>query len=168
MRIYLIGFMGAGKTHWAQQLGKKLGVPVFDLDDLIESDENRTVAEIFDQQGEEYFRTKEREILHWVSETHSSMVLSCGGGAPCFYNNIKYMNEKGITVWIDTPYEILLGRLRHNQDSRPLLKHLDDEELKAYIQKKNTDRRIFYEQAKVRLSEADLSINHFIKQLFNE
>lgn len=168
MRIYLIGFMGVGKTHWGKQLGKKLGIPYFDLDELIEADEEKSVSEIFDQQGEEYFRTKEREILQWVSETHPSMILSCGGGAPCFFNNIDYMNEKGRTVWLDIPFEILLGRLRVNNGERPLLKNLDDEQLKAYIVKKNADRRIFYERAKLRMQDHNIKIDDFIKLIFNE
>lgn len=168
MRIYLIGFMGAGKTHWGKVLSKKLGIPFFDLDDLIETDESKSVTEIFDQDGEEYFRMKERELLHWISDTHESMILSCGGGVPCFFNNIAYMNEMGITVWIDVPFEILLGRLRQNKDSRPLLKALDDEQLKAYIVKKSSDRRIYYEKAKIKIKEPDLKPEVFIKLIFNE
>ena len=163
MRIYLIGFMGVGKTHWGKQLGKKLGVHYFDLDELIEIDEGRPIAEIFEKEGEEYFRNKEREILNWVSESHESMVLSCGGGAPCFFNNIDYMNEKGITVWIDTPFEILLGRLRLGKEKRPLLKDLDDEQLKAYIVKKGNDRLIYYERAKVRLSDNNVKLDDFVR-----
>ncbi|MFT4093487.1 MAG: shikimate kinase [Niabella sp.] len=168
MRIYLIGFMGVGKTHWGSQLGKKLGVPFFDLDELVVAAEGRSVTEIFEQEGEEYFRMKEREILYWVSESHESMVLSCGGGVPCFFNNIDYMNEKGTTVWIDTPYEILLGRLRRNQEKRPLIKGLDDEQLKAYIVKKNGDRRIFYERAKIRIDDQKASLGDFVKFIFDE
>ncbi|MCH5599150.1 shikimate kinase [Niabella ginsengisoli] len=167
MRIYLIGFMGVGKTHWGKQLGKKLGVPFFDLDELIENDEGRSVNDIFEQEGEEHFRMREREILHLVSESHESMVLSCGGGAPCFFNNIDYMNEKGVSVWIDTPFEILLGRLRQHKDKRPLLKSLDDEQLKAYIIKKSSDRRIFYERAKVRVDDQKVKLDEFVKLIFN-
>ena len=167
MRIYLIGFMGAGKTHWGKQLGKKLGIPFFDLDELIEEDTGKTVNEIFEQEGEECFRMKEKDILHLVSESHESMVLSCGGGAPAF-NNIDYMNQKGVTVWIDTPFDTLLGRLRQHKDSRPLLKSLDDEQLKAYIVKKSSDRRIFYERATIRVNDQKLKLDNFVKLIFNE
>lgn len=168
MRIYLIGFMGVGKTHWGKLLGKKLGIPFFDLDELIENDASKSIAEMFEEKGEEFFRMKEREILHLVSESHQSMVLSCGGGAPCFFNNIDYMNEKGVTVWIDTPFEILLGRLRQGKDKRPLLKSLDDEQLKAYIVKKNSDRRIFYERASVRIDDRNARLEDFIKAVFDQ
>ncbi|WP_346238749.1 shikimate kinase [Niabella insulamsoli] len=163
MRIYLIGFMGVGKTHWGKQLGKKLKMPFFDLDELIENDEEKSVNEIFNQEGEEYFRMKEREILHWVTETHQSMILSCGGGAPCFFNNIDYMNGKGVTIWIDAPFEILLGRLRQHKDTRPLLKDLDDEQLKAYIVKKTSDRKMFYERAQIRVDDQKIKLADFIE-----
>lgn len=168
MRIYLIGFMGVGKTHWGRQLSKKLGIPFFDLDELIETDQSKTVSQIFEQDGEEYFRTKEREMLHWVTESHQSMVLSCGGGAPCFFNNIAYMNTMGKTVWIYTPFEILLGRLRQNQNTRPLLQGLNDDELKAYIIKKSNDRRMYYEQAKVKVDDHTIKLDAFIKTILHE
>lgn len=160
--------MGVGKTHWGRQLGRKLDIPFFDLDEVIEQDAGKTVAEIFEQEGEEYFRMKEKEVLYLLSESHESMVLSCGGGAPCYFNNIDYMNEKGTTVWIDTPFEILLGRLRQNKEKRPLLKSLSDEQLKAYIVKKNSDRRIYYERAKIRTDDHNLKLDDFIKLIFNE
>jgi shikimate kinase len=168
MRIYLIGFMGAGKTHTGKILSKKLNVPFFDLDDLIESNEQKTIPEIFDLEGEEYFRTVERDLLYEITEAKEAMVLSCGGGAPCFFNNIDYMNQNGITVWIDTPYDILLGRLRAGKSKRPLLKDLTDEQLKAYILKKSADRRIFYERAKLKLDQKEILIDDIVKILTNE
>ncbi len=168
MRIYLIGFMGVGKTHWGRQISRKLNIPFFDLDEVIEQDTGKTIAEIFEQEGEEYFRMKEKEVLYLLTESHDSMVLSCGGGAPCYFNNIDYMNEKGTTVWIDTPFEILLGRLRQNKARRPLLKDLNDEQLKAYIVKKNSDRRIYYERAKIRTEDNHLQLDDFIKLILNE
>lgn len=168
MRIYLIGFMGVGKTHWGKQLSKKLSIPFFDLDAVIEEDTGKTITEIFEQEGEESFRTKEREVLYLLSESHESMILSCGGGAPCFFNNIDYMNEKGTTIWINTPFDILLGRLRQNKETRPLLKDLDDEQLKAYIVKKNSDRHIFYDRAKIKINDNHIKVDEFIKLIYNE
>ncbi|MFT3901619.1 MAG: shikimate kinase [Niabella sp.] len=165
MRIYLIGFMGAGKTHWGKKLAHALELPFFDLDELIVSMEEKTVTEIFDEHGEEYFRTKEKEVLEWVTQTHPEMVLSCGGGTPCFFNNIAYMNTHGTTVWLNTPTEILLGRLRQQKANRPLLKNLDDEQLRTYIVKKTADRRIFYEQSQLRVGEQELTIEDFIKKI---
>ncbi|MFV0607314.1 MAG: shikimate kinase [Niabella sp.] len=167
MRIYLIGFMGVGKTHWGKILSNKLGLPFYDLDELIEQEEGRSVSKIFEEEGEEYFRTKERDVLRNFSEQNDSILLSCGGGAPCFFNNINYMNEMGVTVWINAPFEILLGRLRLGKDKRPLLKNLSDEQLKAYIVKKNADRRIYYEQAKVIVDDHVIEIEKLIKQILH-
>ena len=167
MRIYLIGFMGVGKTHWGKILSNKLGVPFYDLDELITEQEGRSINEIFEEDGEEYFRTKERDVLREFSEENESMLLSCGGGAPCFYNNIRFMNEMGVTVWINTPPEILLGRLRQGKEKRPLLKDLSDEQLKAYIVKKNADRRMYYEQAKVTVDDHVIEIEKLIKQILH-
>lgn len=168
MRIYLIGFMGAGKTYWGRQLGQKLGIPFFDLDELIEDDAGKSVNSIFEEEGEEYFRTREKEILYMVTESHDSMVLSCGGGAPCFFNNIDYMNQKGITVWLNTPIDTLLSRLKEEKHTRPLLKGLDDEALRAYIIKKSAGRRMYYERAKIKIDDDNLDLDNFIKLIFNE
>lgn len=167
MRIYLIGFMGVGKTHWGKILGNKLGLPFYDLDELIVKQEDRSINQIFEEEGEEYFRTKERDVLRAFSEENDSLLLSCGGGAPCFFNNISYMNAMGVTVWINTPFEILLGRLRIGKDKRPLLKDLTDEQLKAYIVKKNADRRMYYEQAKVIVHDSVIEIEKLIKQILH-
>lgn len=167
MRVYLIGFMGAGKSHWGKILSKKLELPFFDLDDLIVEAEGRSIPEIFEQEGEEYFRMREKEVLYLITENHENLLLSCGGGAPCFFNNIDYMNRKGRTVWLNTPIEILLGRLRVQKDQRPLLKELDDEQLKAYIVKKNNDRRIYYTQAQLKIDESTVKTDDFVKQILD-
>ena len=88
MRIFLIGFMGSGKTHWGKQLASQMKIPFFDLDEVISEREGKTVGEIFALSGEEIFRVKEREVLEALIDENASMVLSCGGGTPCFFNNI--------------------------------------------------------------------------------
>ncbi len=167
MRIYLIGFMGVGKTHWGRILSNRLGLPFYDLDEIVVQEEGRSINEIFETEGEEYFRTKEKDVLRQFSEENDSMLLSCGGGAPCFFNNISFMNQMGVTVWLNTPFEILLGRLRQGKEKRPLLKDLDDQALKAYILKKNADRRIYYEQAKVIVDDRVIDIEKLIKQILH-
>src|SRR3954462_12798074 len=100
MRVFLIGFMGSGKTHWGRQLATQLKIPFFDLDEVITEKEKKTVTQIFAQHGEEVFRIKEKERLEQLIDEYGSMVLSCGGGTPCFFNNVERMKKYGIVVWL--------------------------------------------------------------------
>ncbi len=164
--VFLIGFMGCGKTYWGKQLGERLGVPFYDLDDRIEQSEGRTINEIFETEGEEYFREKEKEALMLFTETHHSFVMATGGGTPCFLNNIDYMNRKGTTIWIHCSVECLQKRLSGEKEKRPLIKNLDDEALKAYIIRKAGDRKIFYQQADVVVDEDGLTLESFYAKIF--
>src|SRR3954463_10365891 len=100
--VFLIGLMGSGKTFWAHKLSAILNIPAFDLDTEIEKAESKTIAEIFVEKGEAYFRKKENEILKNFSD-NKNFILSTGGGTPCFHDNIDWMNVQGITIWIDEP-----------------------------------------------------------------
>jgi shikimate kinase len=167
MKIYLIGFMGSGKTHWGHQLSKKLGLPFFDTDEQVVNSEGLSINEMFEKFGEEYFRLKEKGILHIITESHSSFVMACGGGSPCYFNNIDYMNQSGTTVWLNTPLTILFQRLINEKDKRPLLKGLSDDQLRGFIIKKFADRKIYYEQAEVIIDDEEISLDHFIEKIFH-
>ena len=165
MRIFLVGFMGCGKTHWGKELSAALKIPFFDLDQKIEEKEERSINEIFEERGEEYFRLLEKEVLYMLVESHESFIMACGGGTPCFYNNIDYMNQQGTTVWINCSTECLFGRLNKEREKRPLIKELGDEELQTYILKKVGDRRIFYQQAAVILTEDEVSVENILDRV---
>jgi len=166
MRVFLIGFMGSGKTHWGMALATQLKIPFFDLDEIVGAKENKTVTEIFYASGEEYFRMKEKEILEALIEDHESMVLSCGGGTPCFFNNIDKMKKQGIVVWLNTHVEIILQRLLKEKVKRPLLKNIADQDMKHYIVRKLNERKMYYEQADVILDNEDsISTNAFIQTI---
>src|SRR5258706_8334488 len=111
LHFFLIGLMGSGKSFWAERLSNILHIPAFHLDDEIEKEERRTIAEIFAEQGENYFRIKESEVLKSFAGKEN-FILSTGGGTPCFHNNMKWMNDHGITAWIDEPVEIIEERLK--------------------------------------------------------
>ncbi|HEY9361926.1 MAG TPA: shikimate kinase [Chitinophagaceae bacterium] len=168
MKIYLIGFMSSGKSHWGKLLSRKLDIPFFDLDDQVVSSEGKSINDIFIENGEEYFRQKEKEILHIISESHDTFIMATGGGTPCYYNNIDYMNQAGLTVWISTPVDTLFKRLVKEKEHRPLIKNLTDVQLKNYIIKKFSDRKIFYEQAAVIIEEEDITEDAFVSQIFHE
>ncbi len=167
MKIYLNGFMGAGKTHWGRLISQKMTLPFFDLDEQVVNAESKSIPEIFELEGEEYFRVKEKEVLHIISESHDSFVMACGGGSPCYFNNIEYMNKSGLTVWINTPASILYERLLKEKESRPLLKALGDDQLRGFIHKKFSDRKIYYEQCRVTVEDEEISIDKFIEKLFH-
>lgn len=167
MKIFLIGFMGSGKSYWGCQLSKKLNIPFFDLDEQIVSHAGKSITEIFVQDGEESFRLMEKDILHIITESHESFIMACGGGTPCYYNNIEFMNNEGISVWLDTPLEILHQRLLKEKDKRPLIKDLSDAQLRAFIIRKFADRRIYYEQASLKIEEEPEKLESIIKKIFH-
>lgn len=168
MKIYLIGFMGCGKTHWGKELSQKLKIPFFDLDEHIVDNEGKSITEIFSDHGEEYFRLKEKEILYSLTESHQSFVMACGGGTPCFYNNIEYMNKNGTSVWFNCSVECLYNRLVKEKEKRPLIRSLSDKQLHSYIIKKFADRKIYYQQASVIINEDDISLDNIVDTIFHD
>lgn len=167
MKIYFIGFMGTGKTYWGRQLSHKLQIPFFDLDEQIISQEGKSINDIFSQNGEEYFRRLEKEALHIITESHDSFVMATGGGTPCYFNNIDYMKKSGTVVWINTSMDILFERLLKDKATRPLLKDLEDNRLKAYIIRKFADRKIYYEQADIMIDEESKAMDKILEKVFH-
>jgi shikimate kinase len=167
MKIFLIGFMGSGKTHWGRLLSEKLSIPFFDLDEKVSEQAGKSIAEIFATAGEEHFRMQEKEMLHIITESHESFVMACGGGSPCFFNNIDYMHSSGTTVWINTHLELLYQRLVKEKEKRPLIKDLSDEQLKSFITKKFADRKIYYEQADIKIEDEPVQLEKLIDKLFH-
>lgn len=167
MKIFLIGFMGSGKTHWGNELSQKLQIPFFDLDQVIEEKEGKDITTIFAEMGEEYFRLLEKDVLYMLTESHESFVMACGGGTPCFFNNIEYMKSRGTTVWINCSVDCLHSRLVKEKEKRPLIAGISDMDLKSYIIKKYSDRKIFYQQASVILNEDDVTLDKLIETTFH-
>lgn len=147
MKIFLIGMMGSGKSFCSKKLAKKLKIPAFDLDTIIEMTEDLTIAEIFEEEGEEYFRKEEAKILRWFGEK-KAFVLATGGGTPCFHKNMDWMNENGITIWLNEPVPVLVERLKTEKEHRPLLKDLSDDELASFLTNKIAERKLYYSMAK--------------------
>ena len=165
MKIFLIGFMGSGKTHWGRILSQHTGLPYFDLDEVIVKAEKSSVQQIFHDKGEEYFRVKEQEVLEALAEDHIDIIISTGGGTPCFFNNIDFMKQQGKVVWLNTSVNVLLERLLKQKHSRPLIKNISDADLKSFIIKKLQDRKIYYSQADVILQEESITIDSLLKSI---
>ncbi len=150
IKIFLIGFMGSGKTHWGKLWSVKSGKQFFDLDEVIEQEEKKSVAEIFSQNGEAYFRQKEMEILQTFA-TKQNCIIACGGGTPCFNNNMQWMNANGTTVYLAATAQDIFKRVITEQEKRPLIKDFSPQELLVFIENKLQEREIYYLQAKITL-----------------
>ncbi len=149
-RIILIGYMGAGKTTIGRALAKDLGLQFYDLDWYIESRRHKTIPQIFAEVGEEGFRKIEQFMLHEVAE-FEDVVVSCGGGTPCFFDNIDYMNQQAQVVYLHCEPEVLHGHLLMGKTERPLLKGKSPEELIVFIKEQLEKREPFYRKAKYSL-----------------
>ena len=149
-RIILIGYMGAGKTTVGKALSKELGIPFYDLDWYIESRRRKTVPQIFAEVGEEGFRQIERNMLHEVAE-FEDVIISCGGGTPCFFDNMDYMNRQGQVVYLRCEPEVLQKHLMMGKTERPLLKGKSPEELIAFIKEQLQTREQYYNKAQYKL-----------------
>lgn len=147
IRIIIIGYMGAGKTTVGKALSKELAIPFYDLDWYIESRMHKTVAQLFAERGEEGFRKVERNMLHEVAE-FEDVVISCGGGTPCFFDNMEYLNQQGETVYLKADPEVLYGHLLMGKTVRPLLVGKSKEELLTFIREQLEKREPFYTKAK--------------------
>lgn len=146
-RIILMGYMGSGKTTVGRALAQSLGRPFYDLDWYIESRMRKTVKQIFDERGEDGFRTIERNMLHEVAE-FEDVVISLGGGTPCFFDNIDYLNQQGETVYLKCTPDVLAKHLSMGKTVRPLLLGKSPEEVRVFIEEQLQKREAFYKQAK--------------------
>ena len=131
-RIIIIGYMGAGKTTVGKALARELGLQFYDLDWYIEARMHKTVPQLFAERGEQGFRQVERAMLHEAAE-FEDVVLSCGGGTPCFFDNIDYMNSRGPVVYLKATPEVLHSHLMMGKTERPLIKGKTGDELTGFI-----------------------------------
>ncbi len=145
-RIILIGYMGAGKTTIGKILAKDLGVPFYDLDWYIETRMRKKVKQIFDEHGEEGFRIIEKNMLHEVAE-FENVVVACGGGTPCFFDNMEYLVGQGDVVYLRGTPDVLFRHLKMGKGVRPLLLGKSDEALLEYIKENVEKREEFYMKA---------------------
>lgn len=139
--------MGSGKTTVGHALSQDLNLPFYDLDWYIESRMHSTVKEIFDTKGEEGFRRIEHNMLHEVAE-FENVIISCGGGTPCFFDNMDYLNQQGETVFLKCTSDVLYQHLKMGKTVRPLLLNKTPEEVREFINVQLKEREPFYNKAK--------------------
>jgi len=165
-RIFLIGFMGCGKTTLGRKLAARLGYTFYDLDHLLEEQAGMSVAEYFSNFGETAFRLAESEILKNTAYSENA-VISTGGGLPCFFDNMDWMKAQGTTVYIKLSPKTLAGRLEHGKEERPLLRHKHGEELINFISEKLAERESFYMQAQVIADGLSLTAEKVVELVLN-
>jgi shikimate kinase len=161
MKIFLIGYMGCGKSRWGKQIADHYGFHFLDLDSFIEENEGKTIPEIFELYGESGFRQLEKKALQSISES-KNIIISTGGGAPCFNNNMELMNKLGLTLYIEGSPELLRDRISNSDSERPLVKNLTRQELLEFIQRHLQTREPFYLQSKLKIISGSLDLQDFI------
>jgi len=147
-RIFLVGYMGCGKTTLGKKLAARMGYEFIDLDHVLEAQVGKTIAQYFAEHGEDAFRELESSVLKNTAYPQSAIV-STGGGLPCFFDNMDWMKQHGRVVYIKLNAGVLASRLENNKDDRPILRHKHGEELIAFINEKLTEREPFYSQANI-------------------
>jgi shikimate kinase len=180
MVIFLVGFMGSGKNWWGSTLSERLEIPFFDLDEEVEKSTGMEIVSIFSDKGEAFFRKTEMQVLsaliHQLSRKvitndtpggAMNAIIATGGGTPCFGENMQWMNEHGLTVWLNPSVSELVGRLEKETEKRPLLKGKKVEELAGYIEKKLEDRKPFYNLARIEIKNTHIAVEEFINLLHN-
>ena len=173
--IFLIGFMGVGKTTLGRALAASRGLEFVDLDRLIEAREGRAIRRIFAEDGEERFRMIERDALAEAA-TRRDAIVACGGGTPCFHGNMDLMNASGLTVRLTARPDVLLRRLSEQQASRPLLDGLDRPALERFIARAEAAREPYYSLAPARFdasalespAQVERSVNRFISEIIDK
>lgn len=160
MIFFLTGFMGSGKSYWGKKWASANDYTFTDLDEVIENAEGKTIADIFEIKGEDYFREIEATYLRNLAGANNTIV-ACGGGTPCFHENMQWMNDHGITIYLSTSSPEILERVLLEQEKRPLLKKMNPAELLFFIEQKLKERAPFYNAAKHILPSGNLSEQTF-------
>lgn len=162
MRVYLIGYMGSGKSRLGRNFSEFMGMQFVDMDDYIEERNCKSVPQLFAEIGEDGFRQKERQALEELSE-FTDIIIATGGGAPCFFDNMELMNKTGKTVYLDIDPGILADRLLKSKTERPLIKGKSREELLSFIDETLKKRDAFYSKAHYKITQPDFDLGKFKK-----
>jgi shikimate kinase len=165
-KIFLTGYMGSGKSTAGKMLSSQLGYEFIDLDKFIESEYKMKIPEIFSTKGEKEFRSMEHNLLKKVIEK-DNVVVACGGGTPCYYNNMELMNNNGTTVYLKMSADALVNRLMNAKEKRPLVANKNEKELREFVNRQLEKREDIYHQAQYIVKGKDLDVKElaeFVKQ----
>lgn len=158
MKIFLIGFMGSGKTYWGKVWAQQSGLDFYDLDEIIEKKAGKSISAIFENEGEDHFRKMEAMALVEFAETKNG-IIACGGGTASFQDNMQWMNENGTTIYLRAKPQYIYDRVLDDAEKRPLINKFSGAELLFFIEQKLKEREPFYNQAQVILQVNELNEN---------
>ncbi|OFY92327.1 MAG: hypothetical protein A3K10_13360 [Bacteroidetes bacterium RIFCSPLOWO2_12_FULL_31_6] len=164
-KIFLLGFMGSGKTTLGEKLANRIHQKFIDLDAEIEKQTKKSIAELFENKGEAYFRKIEKEVLEKFCADKENFVMALGGGTPCFYNNMELINQSGVSIYINYNAGILASRLKNAKIVRPLVEGKSEEELKLYIENTLLERAIFYTQSQFTINKDNIKVEDVLALL---
>jgi shikimate kinase len=162
--LFLIGMMGSGKSYWAKEIAAVTQRQWMDLDTIIEATAGKTISDIFATEGEAAFRLLEQKALQQTAN-HNNLIVATGGGTPCFFDNIDWMNAYGITVFINEPIEVLVHRLQKEKAHRPLVSDTSDEKLYASLTERLASREQFYKKAQHIVVGSKATVEDFVRLL---
>ena len=166
-KIYLVGYMGAGKTTTARRLAQRLGWEVADTDALFEEKYKISVNDFFNKYDEPLYRKLESEVLK-ATEGLENVVVSTGGGTACYFDNMEWMNSHGLTVFLRISPQAAVDRVIHSRHKRPLAEGKSEEELTEFVNSHYASRMPFYEQARLTVKSEDLDIDSLVIRLVAE
>lgn len=166
-KIFLVGMPGSGKSTFGKQLSQKIGRQFFDIDEQLERMIGMSVHQMFEEIGEDYFREAEQKVLHMLIRLNEPAVIATGGGTPCFFDNMDDMNKSGVTIFLDTPLEIVIERVSAKKDLRPLVDQMPDDALSKEIREMYELRKRYYSRASFTSNSNMEDILHFLSTVRN-
>ncbi len=164
MKIFIVGFMGSGKTSCGKKISRKLNLKFYDLDEYVETNEEKTISEIFETFGESYFRRIEQKYLRQLFKKEN-IVVATGGGTPCYFSNMDEINENGISIYLKMSNKALFSRLADSAEKRPLLKNMDEQLLVEFIENTMDKRKKYYDKASIVIEALSININDLCEKL---
>ena len=163
--IFLIGLPGAGKSTVGKKISKHLKYSFIDLDQFIEKKENCSISNLFLIQGEEYFREVEKNCLLEILSLKENILVSTGGGTPCFFNNLDLMLQKGIVIYLNPPIGMIAQRVAEGKKKRPFFKGLSSKETESKVRELLAARESYYKKAHVAFNQEFQALGEFIKEI---
>jgi shikimate kinase len=167
-KVVLIGYMGSGKSVVAKKLANQIGISAVELDEMIEKKCEMSIQELFSSKGELFFRKEEHQLFLNLLNDNNDMVISTGGGTPCYFNNHELLNgENVVSIYLKASIDTLYNRLLKGKQKRPLIANLNDDEIKEFIAKHLFDRSFYYNQATYKVNVDDKTIDEIVAEIAN-